>query len=199
MHLHVARLPDDEVVTAGDISLTDVTRTVVDLARFLPFEPAVVAADAALHSRRTTPARLAECLARMGPVPGTRGAARVLAFADGLSESVGESRSRALMQRLALPAPDLQVRVRRRNRTIIGRCDFGWKGLRTLGEFDGRIKYGRLLRPGQSPGDAVHEEKLREDELRDVGWQVARWTWADLDTPHVVEQRLRHAFARGRR
>jgi hypothetical protein len=28
---------------------------------------------------------------------------------------------------------------------------------------------------------------------------VARWTWADLSTPRVVEQRLRRAFERGRR
>jgi hypothetical protein len=134
----------------------------------------------------------------MGPVPGSRAAARVVAFADPRSESVGESRSRVLMHRLDLPGPDLQVRVLRRDGSEIGRCDFGWEAYRTVGEFDGRIKYGRLLRPGQSPGDAVFEEKRREDELRDHRWQVARWTWQDLDRPRVVEARLRRAFARGR-
>ncbi len=41
-----------------------------------------------------------------------------------------------------------------------------------MGEFDGRIKYGRLLRPGQEAGDAVFEEKRREDAIRDEGWKV---------------------------
>ena len=64
----------------------------------------------------------------------------------------------------------------------IGRCHFGWEQLRTVREFDGRIKYGRCLRPGQDPGDAVFEEKVREDALRDGGLQVVRWIWAELES-----------------
>jgi hypothetical protein len=199
LHLHVAHVPDDQVAEVDGIVATDVTRTIVDVARAAPFEAAVVTADCALHRRTTSRARLEECLETMGSVPGRRAAARVIAFADPLSESVGESRSRVLMHRLRVPAPDLQVRVLRRDGTAIGRCDFGWKDQRTVGEFDGRIKYGRLLRPGQSPGDAVFEEKRREDELRDHRWQVARWTWDDLDHPWIVEQRIRRSFTRGKR
>ncbi len=197
LHLHVARLPDDEITALGAVATTTVTRTVVDLARSESFEAAVVTADAALRLGLTSAPLLRDCLARMGGVPGVRAAARVLAFADGLSESVGESRSRVVLQRLRLPRPDLQVRVLSEDRTPIGRCDFGWRAHHTVGEFDGRVKYGRLLRPGQSPGDAVFEEKRREDEIRDHGWQVARWTWADLATPLVIDRRLRRAFARG--
>jgi hypothetical protein len=197
LHVHIARVSDAELTLVGGVAVTDLTRTVVDVARAVPFESAVIVADRALRTRGTSKERLEECLGRMGPVPGSRAAARVLAFADALSESVGESRSRVLMHRLALPVPDLQVRVLRDDRSEIGRCDFGWETHRTLGEFDGRIKYGRLLRPGQAPGDAVFEEKRREDELRDHRWQVARWTWADLDRPQVVDARIRRAFARG--
>jgi hypothetical protein len=82
---------------------------------------------------------------------------------------------------------------------LIGRCDFGWEQLGTLAEFDGRVEYGRLLRPGQSAGDAVYEEKLREDELRDGGWQLVRWTWPERDRPAVIGDRLQRAFRRGRR
>ncbi|GAA3172382.1 CTP synthase [Blastococcus jejuensis] len=197
VHLHVAKVPDDQLVLAEGLLATDVTRTIVDVARTAPFESAVVMADRALHTRSTSRAALEECLGLMGPVPGRRAAARVIAFADPLSESVGESRSRVLVHRLRLPVPDLQVRVLRQDGSEIGRCDFGWKDRRTVGEFDGQIKYGRLLRPGQSPGDVVFEEKLREDELRDHRWQVARWTWHDLDRGSVVEQRIRRSFARG--
>ena len=200
VHLHIARVHDDELVPMDDVLVTDVTRTVVDVARSEAFESAVILADAALASGATTADGLAHCLACMGQVPGTRRAARVLAFADGASESVGESRSRVLMHRLGLPAPDLQVRVLRADRSLVGRCDFGWRSHRTLGEFDGRVKYGRLLKPGQAAGDVVFEEKLREDELRDLRWQVVRWTWADLSPGGVVAERLRRAFERnGRR
>jgi predicted transcriptional regulator of viral defense system len=196
VHLHVARLPDDEATAINDLPVTNVTRTVVDIARTASFESAVVTADAALFAKATSPAQLVDCLARMGSVPGSRRAGRVLAFANGLSESVGESRSRVLFSRLGLPAPDLQVRIRRTDGSSIGRCDFGWRDHRTLGEFDGRVKYGRLLRPGKTAGDAVFEEKRREDEMRDAGWQMARWTWGDLSTPRVIDDRLRRAFAR---
>ena len=76
----------------------------------------------------------------------------------------------------------------------IARTDFGWPGRGTVGEFDGRVKYGRLLRPGQSAGDAVFAEKLREDRIRDQDLRVVRWTWPDLDDFHLVAARLRQAF-----
>lgn len=196
VRVHAARLPDTEVTAVAGMAVTDMTRTVVDLARTLPFESAVVAADAALARGATTSVDLTACLNAMGPVPGSRAAARVLAFADSRSESVGESRSRVRISRLDVPAPDLQVVVRLPDGGPIARCDFGWRELRTLGEFDGRIKYGRLLRRGQSAGDAVYAEKLREDQLRDAGWQVVRWTWSDLGTAHIIGERLQRAFAR---
>ena len=77
----------------------------------------------------------------------------------------------------------------------IGRVDFHFDGI-VLGEFDGRVKYGRLLKPGQSPGDAVFAEKQREDALRDLGFQVVRWTWDDLEAPGQVAERVRRAIAR---
>lgn len=71
-----------------------------------------------------------------------------------------------------------------------------WEEHQTLGEFDGRVKYGRLLRPGQRPEDVLWAEKLREDALRDLGWQVVRWTWADLDREGLIADRLHRAFRR---
>jgi hypothetical protein len=199
LHQHVGRVPDEHLTVVDGLAATSVTRTVVDVARSTPFESAVVVTDRALRTGGTTRQDLEVCIARMGRVPGIRAAARVVDFADPLSESVGESRSRVLIHRLGLAAPGLQVRVRRRDGSVMARCDFGWEEHRTLGEFDGRVKYGRLLRPGQEPGEVLFREKRREDELRDHRWQVARWTWDDLDQPRVVGGRLLRAFARGGR
>ena len=59
------------------------------------------------------------------------------------------------------------------------------------------MEYGRLLRPGQEPGDVVFEEKRREDAIRDESWGVVRWTWRDLDTPAVLGARVQRALTRG--
>jgi predicted transcriptional regulator of viral defense system len=199
LRLHVARCADDETTVVDGLLVTTATRTVVDVARSVSFESAVVTADFALRARATTPEALRDSLARMGAAPGVCQAARVVDFADARSESVGESRSRVTLHRLGLPSPDLQPRVLRRDGTVIGRSDFGWEAFRTLGEFDGRVKYGRLLKPGQAAGDAVFLEKRREDEMRDHRWEVARWTWDELDRPRIIADRIRRAFARGRR
>jgi hypothetical protein len=82
---------------------------------------------------------------------------------------------------------------------LVARADFGWELERTLGEFDGKVKYGRLRRPGEEPEDAVFREKVREDRIRDLGFEVVRWTWSDLKQPQVLADRLQRAFARGMR
>ncbi|MCZ2836488.1 hypothetical protein [Modestobacter sp. VKM Ac-2985] len=196
---HVARLGEDDVVLHGGIAVTSVARTVVDVARTVPFAAALVVADAALAQRMTTPAELMTVLHACAGTPGTRSARRVLLAADARSESVGESRSRALMIDAGLPLPDLQVDVRRPDGRLVGRTDFGWQHERLLGEFDGRVKYGRLLRPGQDAGDAVFEEKRREDALRDEGWTVVRWVWDDLATPDALVSRWLRALTRATR
>jgi hypothetical protein len=160
-------LRDDELTVVGGIEVTDVARTCLDLARSLPFEAAVVALDAALNERLVDREVLQQRLMNIVGTRGSRHAARVIAFADARSESVGESRSRVALQRLGLMPSTLQLDVRAGDGQLIGRADFAWEAERVVGEFDGRIKYGRLLRPGQDPGDVVFEEKRREDAVRD--------------------------------
>lgn len=198
LRCHVAGLADDDVVLVDGVAVTAPVRTVLDLARGLPFEPAVVLLDAALRRRVVDRPALDAAIADLGRVPGARSAIRAVRFADGRSESVGESRSRVLLARLGLAPTTLQLEVHRYDGALLGRADFGWEDERVLGEFDGRIKYGRLLRPGQDPGDAVFEEKRREDAFRDEDWGVVRWTWGDL-TPEVLGPRVSRARDRGRR
>ncbi len=195
VHLHTAPLDDDELVEVGGVVVTSPARTVLDLARTLPFEAAVVVADGALRLGSAGPADLAVALRRASGWPGSPSARRAVACADGASESVGESRSRVALRRAGFPTPTLQWEVRRSG-TLVGRVDFGWPELRAVGEFDGRMKYGRLLEPGQDPGEVVFEEKLREDLLRAEGLEVARWTWDDLARFDAAADRIRRALRR---
>jgi hypothetical protein len=192
---HTAAISESEVMAHGDLEITTPARTITDLARTLPFEQAVVAADGALHQGLLTPDDLTAAANAVAGAPGSRAAQRVARFANGLSESVGESRSRVMMHRAGLPAPELQVEVTAADGRALGRSDFGWHRGQLLGEFDGRLKYGRLLKPGETPGDAVFDEKAREDALRDGGSRVVRWTWAELAEPTIVVERIRRAIA----
>jgi hypothetical protein len=196
LRVHVARLRDDEVTSVDGIPVTGLARTVLDLARSLPFEAAVVVLDAALHRRRIVHEELLRRLFDIAGTRGSRAAARAVRFADARSESVGESRSRLLLHRLDLAPSALQFEVRTSEGLLVGRTDFAWEEQRVLGEFDGRVKYGRLLRPGQAPGDAVFEEKRREDALRAEDWALVRWTWADVDQPGRLSRWLQRALGR---
>jgi hypothetical protein len=192
LDLHSAALHPDDVVGMDGLLVTSVARTVVDLARSLPFERALIPADAALHQHRTTPAELALAIERGAHRPGNAAARRLVAFADAGAESPGESRSRVAIAQAGLPAPRLQydLRVERRS----WRVDFWWEQARVVGEFDGRSKYGRALAPGGDPGEAVFAEKRREDALRAAGCSVIRWTWADLADFAPIAKRLRQAL-----
>jgi hypothetical protein len=106
---------------------------------------------------------------------------------------------RFLFYRYGLPKPLLQYAVRDGS-GLIGNTDFGWPEHGVLGEFDGRVKYEKYLRPGETPADAVVREKLREDRMREAtGYSFIRFTWADIYKPDETAERTRRALSRGTR
>lgn len=64
-----------------------------------------------------------------------------------------------------------------------------------MGEFDGLVKYGRLVPEGSAPADVVVAEELHEDELRAERLTVVRWMSRDIDRFDRVAARLRRGFA----
>jgi hypothetical protein len=194
VEVHTSALRPEDVTTVDGWPVTSLARTGVDLGRTLPLEQAVAALDVALADGLDAEA-LDDALQHAYGWPGIGAARRAATLSDARAESVGESVSRVRLHELGLPAPVPQLAVHGPH-GFVGRADFGWPELRTLGEFDGRVKYGRLLKPGQDPGDVVWSEKLREDALRDLGWQIVRWTWDELADFTAVARRLLRAFAR---
>ena len=200
VHHHAGSLLDEDVDKVGGIEVTAPARTAIDTSREAPFEPSVVVADAMLHRGLVDKASMLDRLDRMRDWPGTCNSGRVVEFADGLAESVGESRARVLFDALGFPRPILQKVITLPSGVQVARSDFSFEEYDTLGEFDGRIKYGRLLKPDEYPGDVVWREKKREDRLRDLGYEVCRLIWAELQNRSAVAERFRAAFARaGRR
>jgi very-short-patch-repair endonuclease len=181
--------------SVGGIASTTLERTVVDLARDRPFAEAVAAADHALRHGATAE-QLTDAMHRLRGTPGQQKVRRVVAFADGRSESVGESLARVVFTQHGLPAPELAQSVRVGGR-LLGVVDFLWPDRRTAVEFDGRLKY----LPGNDRGeDRLWHEKLREDALRDAGLEVVRLTWDEVTRqPDRAVARVRAAFARAER
>ncbi|MER5672199.1 type IV toxin-antitoxin system AbiEi family antitoxin domain-containing protein [Pseudonocardia alni] len=190
--LHALPLEPAETVRVRGLPVTSPARTVVDVARTVPFGQAVVVADALARRHGLDPAELLTAARPDRRRRGTAAAVRVARFADGRAASPGESRSRVLFHTAGLPAPDLQRAVRDGSGRWLATVDFWWDGCPpVVGEFDGEIKYGRLLPPGRTAGQVITEEKVREDRLRDLGLHVVRWTWRDLDDPAALLTRLR--------
>ncbi|NED98998.1 hypothetical protein [Phytoactinopolyspora halotolerans] len=193
---HAAGLNDDELCDVDGVTVTGPERTAVDVARHVPFEAAVVVADGALRRTGNDRERLLAVMDRMRTWQGARAAGRVVAFADGGSESVGESRARVQFERIGLPTPRLQAEILGADGELY-RADFLFEEENTLGEFDGRAKYQRYLEPDEEPADVVWREKRREDALRGMGYGVVRLTWADLRRDAIVRERFMAAFGRG--
>ena len=116
------------------------------------------------------------------------------------ANSAGETLSRFLMWKQHLPEPQLQFEVRDEWGRLIGVTDFAWPEHGLLGEFDGMAKYGRLLKEGETPGQAVEREKTREDALREeTGWLMVRIIWAELFRPGPTAAKIRRQLERGRK
>ena len=193
---HRGRLAASDLIEIDGVLLTSVARTVFDVARLGVWHRAIAVADSALRLLLCSREDFVDVIDRHHRVPGAFRARRILEFADPLAESVGESICRLSMAQIGLPAPTLQSVVSSLDNIHDYRVDFEFETMRTVAEFDGRVKYGRLLKSGQSAGDAAFAEKVREDRIRDTGRQVVRVVWADLGAGPSLLSRFVAAFRR---
>ena len=114
------------------------------------------------------------------------------------SQSVGKTLTRDLCFKHHLPEPTLQYKVYDGAR-LVGITDFAWLKYGLLGEFDGKIKNGRLLKPGRTPGEVVFREKQREDEIREItgmGIIASGTPSATFSSPLTTAARTRRMLAR---
>ncbi len=192
--IHAAMLRPDEVERVGRIAVTSIPRTLLDLARTVSLDSAVVAADRALNQGLVTPTALVEQLRATVRCAGLPAARRALEAVDGRSESVGETLTRLGLTSMGLPPSTLQLWIYDENGSPVGRADLAYPEGGVLVEFDGRVKYGALLQPGESIQDVILREKRREEALSALGWLVIRVTWDDLRYPTKLANRIRRAI-----
>lgn len=181
--------------------------TARDLAVRLPLRRSLAAMDKVVSGKvlpnsplnvplTFTVAAIEEAIGFLPSAAQRRRALRVLGVANGLSQSPGESVSRAIMIENQFPPPALQVPLYD-SAGLIGYPDFLWEELKIIGEFDGYEKYSAQgFLQGKTPSDVVVREKRREDRLRAIGYTVIRWVWEDIRDPARLIDLLQRANIR---
>jgi len=192
---HRGRLLVEDVVKRRDVDVTSASRLAIDITTVTGIESALCVVNHLLHEGFTSQGRIEARYATMDHDPFTLGTDLVLRLADPRIESVGESRAWHFFWRQGLPAPEPQWVVSEAGREI-ARLDFAWPELGCWLEFDGKQKYVKYLREGETITDAVLREKRREERISELtGWRCIRITWADLADPVRLAARIR-AFLR---
>lgn len=183
---HNAPIPDWQRVGAFGVSLTNASRTVIDIARTSSFRAGVVVADCALRLDLTSPPELGAIARTCRQWPGIEQARRVIRFSDGNAESVLESCARVAFAQQRLEKPELQVTIPVKGDAF--RVDFFWRKHQTIAEADGLGKYAR-------PED-LKKQFARDRKLRAAGYRVVHFTWGEISgTPEYVVTQIREAFA----
>jgi len=191
------------VCRAGDVSRTDShwitspARNAMETAQLSGRDAAVAVLDWFLNNNLTS---TDECSPLVDPLmrewPGSIDLGARLALARPKRASVGETRTGLFLHDWSYPEPDCQWRVDRPDGRIAGVVDFVLHRERLMIEFDGQIKYGRLLKPGQTIADVIQAERARERLLEDLtGYRMFRLVWSELERPAELDARLRNAIA----
>jgi hypothetical protein len=189
---HRGQIVDGDVVVRNGIRVMSGTRTALEITTIVGVEPALCVVNHLLHNGHTTLEQMADRYRTMDRWPHTLATGIVMRLADPRIESVGESRSLYFFWRHNIAMPELQYEVHDEQGRLIGRVDFAWPELGVWIEFDGKVKYEKPLKPGQSASDVVIAEKRREDKIRRrTGWRCIRLTWDDLEHPERTAAMLR--------
>lgn len=162
----------------------------------------LVAADAALHHALVTREDLTSAVDWVRGHPNSALIDGFLDLADGRRESPGETRLAHLFHLIRMPVtPQFEIAEPGLN----ARVDFRIDGEMVVIEFDGLITYGRAENEPdpfgrrRSPNQVVIDEKRREDAIRELGYEVVRVVWSDLDDPVALARRIAAAVQRARR
>lgn len=156
----------------------------VQVAARYGFEAGVCAMDSALHKKWCTVDDLEAAIIHVAPKWHSR-VRRAIAFADALTESVGESRTRIILSDAGFTVvPQFEVSL---GRDGVKRVDFLVDGL-VMVEFDGLVKYGGI--EGQR---ALADEKARESRITRMGYEFVRIVWSELDNHRAIVRRVHEA------
>ena len=174
-------------------------RTAVETAAMHELVPAVAVLDWTLQQGLTTPEELERYAdVWMREWPDTIELPLAIKRSDRRSESVGETRSRLGLEDLGYE-PEPQWQVLHPSGRLAGRVDLLLRKQGIMIEFDGEVKYGRLLKPGQTVNDVIRAERAREVLLEELtGLRMLRLIWRELDDFAAIDRRIQRIVAHRR-
>jgi hypothetical protein len=182
------------------VRLVSPARAVAEVAATSPLAPAVVLAEAALYAGTVTPGALRRAVSRLAAGrSAVEQAHRVLARAGSRSASVAESRLRMILAGAGLPEPSASPPPQVQDFAAdLDTSTWWFEDERTVVEFEPCRPYWR-----QEYDDYLDDVAERvfgaPQRGRPPGPEPLEYcwiSWADLDRPEVVVDRLRTAFAR---
>lgn len=197
---HRGTYGDDDLTWVGNQQVVVPVLAGLQTASLTDIAAGVVVLDSVIDLKKGSLEDIHLRFEKIANHPFSRGLQITVRLARTGANSVGESLSRHMMWTQHLPEPVLQFEVRDAAGRLLGITDFAWPQYGVLGEFDGMQKYGRLLKPGESAGDAVQTEKVREDALREeTNWLMVRLIWSEIFKPGATAAKIRRQLERGHR
>ncbi|GAB3865025.1 hypothetical protein GCM10028801_34980 [Nocardioides maradonensis] len=195
---HRGAIGEADVIRENGLLVMAPARATLEVVTVGSVEAAVVVANHFLHANAFSLGGLAARFDDpMDHWPNSLRTRVVMRLLNPRIESVGESRLFYFFwnQRLPLPEPQFEVVV---DGVVIARLDFALPDFGIWFEFDGRIKYVKLKRDGESTTDVVVREKQREERIAELtGWRCVRVTWKDLAEPERLAWRIRALIESG--
>lgn len=175
LRIYDRALTRSDRVRVGEFLVTDLARTLADLAHDYPLEISVPMISEALHWRRVGRSELDDHLSSRRR--GSRTARSAFDLADSRHESQGESLCAVKFHRLGIRGMVPQVDVYDRAGSFIGRADFRHEDLPLIAEFHGLGKY---YLNADGPDRASKDNHKRHMKLTNAGYTVFNLVWADL-------------------
>ncbi len=183
-----------DVARRGPFRLTNLARTMIDLASVLDDAWLRAAMDSAVRQRKSNLAWISQTLYKHGR--GRRGADRLRILlgeyqqGDEVPDSVLESFTMELAAEIG-HMPKLHWRILEAER-LIAEVDLAWPEVRLCVELDGWMHHGSRA--------AFARDRVRDRTLFGLGWMVMRYTWQDVtvDRESMIDELARAYDSRAR-
>jgi hypothetical protein len=166
---------DRNAAVVGELLFASPVRIICDLAKADSPESLLVSINHCLYKKMFTKAKLLKEMEKQpGNMRGKKLLRRLLRFATPLCESPLETLAWIAIYKAGFVMPQQQVGIRG-DYGFFARTDMLWKlpgGKNLILELDGLLKYEKE--------GSLKAEKVREHELRKMGYDVIRTTWNDV-------------------
>ena len=189
---HRGVLPDSQIVELNGVRVSVASRSAVEVCAIAPLEESLVSVNDLLHVKATTKEAFAALAHDTRYWPNSLVTDLVVRMCDDRMESAAETRTDVLCWTQRLPRPTPQVVVKDEDGHEFARVDFAWLAHGVFLEFDGRIKYEKYRRKGETLEQFLIREKKREERICQLtGWVCIRIGWDALAEPVATADRIR--------